>query len=110
MKDLIIGPDYTAWLGDLKSRIQRARSQAALAVNQEMVRLYHHLGSEILARQDRQGWGAKVIDRLAADLRAAFPDMKGLSSSNLKYMRFSPSYAPAPELVSNLLTNCLGST
>jgi predicted nuclease of restriction endonuclease-like (RecB) superfamily len=98
MTDLIVGPDYAAWLVDLKSRIQRARSQAALAVNQELVRLYHHLGSEILARQDRQGWGAKVIDRLAVDLRASFPDMKGLSASNLKYMRFFAELCPALQI------------
>jgi predicted nuclease of restriction endonuclease-like (RecB) superfamily len=94
MTDLIVGPDYAAWLVDLKSRIQRARSHAALVVNQELVRLYHHIGIEILARQDRQGWGAKVIDRLAVDLRAAFPDMKGLSASNLKYMRFFAELCP----------------
>jgi predicted nuclease of restriction endonuclease-like (RecB) superfamily len=98
MTDLLVGPEYAAWLVDLKSRIQRARSQAALAVNQEMVRLYHHIGSEILARQHRQGWGAKVIDRLATDLRAAFPDMKGLSASNLKYMRFFAELCPALQI------------
>ena len=98
MSDLVIGPDYAAWLADLKSRIQRARSQAALAVNQELVRLYHHLGSEILARQGRQGWGAKVIDRLAVDLAAAFPDMKGLSSRNLKYMKVFAELCPALQI------------
>ncbi len=98
MTDLIVGPDYAAWLVDLKSRIQRARTQAALAVNQELVRLYRHLGSEILARQDRQGWGAKVIDRLAVDLRAAFPDMRGLSASNLKYMRFFAELCPVLQI------------
>ena len=98
MTDLIAGPDYAAWLADLKTRIQRARSQAALAVNQELVRLYHHLGSEILARQDRQGWGAKVIDRLAVDLAAAFPDMKGLSSRNLKYMQVFAELCPALQI------------
>ena len=98
MTDLIAGPDYAAWLADLKTRIQRARSQAALAVNQELVRLYHHLGSEILARQDRQGWGAKVIDRLAVDLAAEFPDMKGLSSRNLKYMKVFAELCPALQI------------
>lgn len=58
------------------------------------MRLYHHIGTEILERQTRQGWGAKVIDRLAADLRAAFPEMKGFSSSNLKYMRFFAEKCP----------------
>jgi len=61
MSDQLIPADYASWLADLKSRIQRSRTQAALAVNQELMRLYHHIGSEILARQSRQGWGAKVM-------------------------------------------------
>jgi predicted nuclease of restriction endonuclease-like (RecB) superfamily len=59
-----------------------------------LVRLYHHIGAEILDRQSRQGWGAKVIDRLASDLREAFPEMKGFSNSNLKYMRFFAEMCP----------------
>ena len=59
------------------------------------MRLYHHIGSEILERQTRQGWGAKVIDRLASDLREAFPEMKGFSSFNLKYMRFFAQQCPS---------------
>jgi predicted nuclease of restriction endonuclease-like (RecB) superfamily len=98
MSDQLIPADYASWLADLKSRIQHSRTQAALAVNQELVRLYHHIGSEILARQGRQGWGAKVVDRLAADLRAAFPDMKGLSASNLKYMRYFAELCPSLQI------------
>jgi predicted nuclease of restriction endonuclease-like (RecB) superfamily len=81
-KDSIIPRDYADWLVSLKFCISGARQQATLAVNQELVRLYHHIGTEILERQSRQGWGAKVIDRLASDLREAFPEMKGFSSSN----------------------------
>ena len=58
----IIPADYAHWLISLKSRIVSAQQRAALAVNQELVQLYHHIGSEILERQTRQGWGAKVID------------------------------------------------
>jgi hypothetical protein len=83
----VIPRDYADWLASLKSHIPGARQRITLTVNQELVRLYHHIGAEILERQARQGWGAKVIDRLAADLRATFPEMKGFSSSNLKYMR-----------------------
>ncbi len=83
-----------AWLASLKSRISGTQQRAALAVNQELVRLYHHIGTEILDRQIRQGWGAKVIDRLAADLREAFPEMKGFSSRNLKYMKFFARMCP----------------
>jgi len=91
----IIPADYAHWLSSLKTRISGAQQRAALAVNQELVRLYHHIGSEILERQTRQGWGAKVIDRLASDLREAFPEMKGFSSSNLKYMRFFAQQCPS---------------
>jgi predicted nuclease of restriction endonuclease-like (RecB) superfamily len=94
MSDPPVRDDYAAWLAEVKSRIQRARSQAALAVNQELIRLYHHLGTEILERQQRQGWGAKVIDRLAVDLGESFPDMKGLSSRNLKYMKVFAEVCP----------------
>jgi len=87
MTDLPVPDDYTRWLSNLKSEIQGARARAVLAVNQQMVRLYHRIGMEILERQRRQAWGAKVIDRVSRDLREAFPDMKGLSSTNLKYMK-----------------------
>lgn len=78
---------YVEWLAALKQRIGSARQRATLAVNRELVQLNWHIGRDILARQAEQGWGAKVIDRLAHDLRTAFPDMKGLSPRNLKYMR-----------------------
>ncbi len=84
----LLPADYADWLTSLKQRIRSARQRALLAANDEQIRLYHDIGREILDRQGKQGWGAKVIDRLSADLRAAFPDMKGLSTSNLKYMRF----------------------
>jgi predicted nuclease of restriction endonuclease-like (RecB) superfamily len=78
---------YAEWLAELKSRIHAAQQRAALAVNHELVALYWQIGTDILIRQAKQGWGAKVVDRLAADLRAAFPTMKGFSPRNLKYMR-----------------------
>lgn len=78
---------YADWLLDLKSRIHTAQQRAALAVNRELVLLYWQIGRDILARQAEQGWGAKVIERLAHDLRAAFPEMKGFSRANLMYMR-----------------------
>ncbi len=78
---------YGDWLADLKDRIHIAQQRATLAVNRELVLLYWQIGRDILARQADQGWGAKVIDRLAHDLRAAFPEMKGFSRANLMYMR-----------------------
>jgi predicted nuclease of restriction endonuclease-like (RecB) superfamily len=79
--------DYRAWLSDLKLQVERARQRAATSVNRELVSLYWQIGRQILERQQRAGWGAKVIDQLARDLRGAFPDMRGFSPRNLKYMR-----------------------
>ncbi len=85
---------YDELLRDLKARIEQAQVRAALAVNRELVLLYWSIGRDILVRQQQQGWGAKVIDRLAVDLRHAFPEMKGFSPRNLKYMRaFADAYA-----------------
>jgi predicted nuclease of restriction endonuclease-like (RecB) superfamily len=85
---------YSDWLVSLKRRIQGTRQRAVLAANEEQIRLYHDIGRDILDRQRQQGWGARVIDRLAADLRAAFPGMKGLSASNLKYMKYFAQECP----------------
>ena len=82
-----LGGTYEEWLVSLKERIASAQTRASLAVNRELVLLYWQLGREILDRQQRHGWGAKVVDRLARDLRHAFPDQKGFSPRNLKYMR-----------------------
>ena len=82
-----ISSGYSSFLQDLKHRIRSARTRAALAANRELVLLYWQIGRDILERQEREGWGAKIIERLAKDLRAEFPDMKGFSPRNLKYMR-----------------------
>ncbi len=78
---------YADWLSSLKNQIQQTQQRATLAVNRELVALYWHIGQDILQRQAQQGWGAKVIERLAHDLKTAFPDMKGFSRANLMYMR-----------------------
>jgi len=90
---------YTDWLADLKTRIHTAQQRAALAVNLELVLLYWQIGRDILERQAQQGWGAKVIERLAHDLRTAFPDMKGFSRANLMYMRAFAEAWPDAEIV-----------
>ena len=94
---------YAEWLLDLKSRIHIAQQLAALAVNRELVLLYWQIGRDILARQAEQGWGAKVIERLAHDLREAFPEMKGFSPRNLKYMRAFAEAWPDAEFVQAVL-------
>ncbi|MBE9125693.1 MULTISPECIES: PDDEXK nuclease domain-containing protein [unclassified Coleofasciculus] len=92
-----IPENYDDFLHDLKERIRSAQVRAALSVNRELVLLYWQLGQDILTRQRQQGWGAKVIDRLASDLQKEFPDMKGFSPRNLKYMRaFAEAYPNEP--------------
>lgn len=83
----LVPEGYESWVVELKQRIQTAQQRAALSVNRELVLLYWQIGRDILDRQQAQGWGAKVIDRLANDLTTAFPDMKGFSRRNLLYMR-----------------------
>ena len=94
---------YAALLGELKERIRSARLRAALAVNQELVLLYWSIGRDILARQLDEGWGARVIDRLSADLRRDFPEMTGLSARNLKYMRAFAEAHPDREVVQQVV-------
>ena len=79
--------EYKNWLSDLKNRIRSARQKALLAVNKELVLLYWQIGHEILLRQERCGWGAKIVNQLSTDLKKAFPDMQGFSRTNLLYMR-----------------------
>ncbi|WP_374324955.1 DUF1016 N-terminal domain-containing protein [Azonexus sp.] len=94
---------HADWLADLKTRIHTAQQRATLAVNRELVLLYWQIGRDILARQSEQGWGAKVIDRLAEDLRQAFPAMKGFSPRNLKYMRAFAEAWPDEAIVQGVL-------
>jgi len=79
--------EYPVLLAHLVTEVRSAQQRAVLAVNRELVILYWEIGRAILAAQAREGWGAKVIDRLAADLRREFPEMRGFSPRNLKYMR-----------------------
>lgn len=94
---------YADWLAELKSRIHTAQQRAALAVNRELVSLYWQIGCDILTRQAEQGWGARVVERLAHDLRTAFPDMKGFSPRNLKYMRAFAEAWPDESIVQQVV-------
>ncbi len=97
---------YPELLAELKERIRTARVRAGLAVNRELVMLYWQIGRDILIRQEALGWGAGVILRLADDLRREFPDIKGFSPRNLKYMRQLaeswPDVSIVPQLVAQI--------
>ena len=79
--------NYAALIQTLKTEISQARIRAHLSVNKEMITLYWRIGSQILERQDKEGWGTKVIENISNDLRKEFPEMKGLSARNLVYMQ-----------------------
>jgi predicted nuclease of restriction endonuclease-like (RecB) superfamily len=85
--EIIKSNDYARFLSDLKENIKTSQYRAVQQVNKRLITLYHHIGSEIIKMQSEKGWGSKVIDQLSKDLKSAFPNMKGFSSSNLKYMR-----------------------
>ncbi|MBD2090665.1 DUF1016 domain-containing protein [Microcoleus sp. FACHB-1515] len=94
--------DYDDFFRSLKERIRSTQVKAALAVNRELVLLYWQIGREILQRQQEEGWGAKVIERLARDLRLEFPDIAGFSRTNLLYMRAFAEAYPDESIVHQL--------
>jgi predicted nuclease of restriction endonuclease-like (RecB) superfamily len=79
--------DYAALLAEVKERVRSAQYEALKVVNKELVVLYWDIGRLIVERQDREGWGKSVVERLANDLRNEFPGVKGFSVQNLWYMR-----------------------
>lgn len=90
---------YESFLKNLKERIISERLKTLLSANAAMIMLYWEIGKSILSRQQSEGWGAKVIDRLSHDLKTAFPDMSGFSPRNLKYMRKFAQAWPDREIV-----------
>ena len=103
--DIIVGDNEvgkSTILEELKTKIRQAQYKAVISANKEMIFLYWDIGKTILIQQERQGWGTKVIDRLAADLRHEFPEMKGFSARNLKYMRAFAEAYPDKQFVQQL--------
>ena len=82
-----ITADYATFLAEVKGRIHSARLNAGRAVNRELVLLYWDIGRGIVEKQQAAGWGESVVERLAADLRAEFPNMRGFSANNLWLIR-----------------------
>ncbi|MFH0790356.1 MAG: PDDEXK nuclease domain-containing protein [Candidatus Omnitrophota bacterium] len=95
--------DYASLLSELKERIRRERLRIVFAGNTAMVFLYWDIGSNILSKQKKEGWGTKVIDRLSADLGREFPGMKGFSPRNLKYMRAFAAAWPDKTIVQQVV-------
>lgn len=103
MNQNIVNQAYSKFLSELKERVASSRYKAALSVNRELMLLYHHIGIQILEAQSKQGWGAKVIDQVSKDLATEFPEIKGFSVRNLKYMRKFAEEYPDNQFVQEVL-------
>jgi predicted nuclease of restriction endonuclease-like (RecB) superfamily len=94
---------YESFLKELKERIRSAQLRASIAVNSELVLLYWSIGRDILAKQKLEGWGSKIIEKLAQDLTQSLPGMTGLGARNLKYMRAFAEAYPKKEFVQQVV-------
>ena len=93
-------PDwYGEMLVSIKELVANGRRQVMFTANVQMSMMYYRIGQIILQRQNDEGWGSKVVDRLSADLKNAFPEMHGFSPRNLKYMRRFCEIWPDEEIV-----------
>jgi predicted nuclease of restriction endonuclease-like (RecB) superfamily len=99
----LIPNDYGEFLEALKRRVHEAQLRASLSANRELVLLYWGIGADIRARQAAGGWGSKVVERLARDLRREFPQMQGFSPRNLHYMRAFAEAWPEAGFVQEVL-------
>ena len=82
-----MGDSYLQFIEEIKKEIQKQRISVVMNANAGMICLYWRIGRAILEKQEEEGWGTKVIDRMSKDLKTAFPEMSGFSSRNIKYMR-----------------------
>ncbi len=105
-------PDYAALLTDIRQRVRQAQTRAVMAVNAELIRLYWEIGSLIVGRQQHEGWGARVIPRLARDLHNELPEEKGFSERNIKRMlaffRAYPHLGKVPQPVAQMDSEAQG--
>ena len=83
----IVQDIYQSFLKDIKERILSAQYEALRAVNKELIALYWDLGSMIVERQEKEGWGKSVVEMLSEDLQKEFSGIKGFSAANLWRMR-----------------------
>ncbi|MFI5343419.1 MAG: DUF1016 N-terminal domain-containing protein [Chlamydiales bacterium] len=94
---------YTKFITSLKDKIRSSQIKAAVVVNRELIKLYWEIGKEIVEKQKKEGWGSKVLERVAKDLQNEFPGIEGFSRTNLfRTKAFYNAYAKVPQLVGQL--------
>ncbi len=95
--------EYENFIIEIKKQIQISQTKAIIKVNQELIILYFNIGKIIFQKQEKLGWGAKVIDNLSSDIKVTFPGLGGFSSRNIKRMvRFYKEYEKVPPVVAQL--------
>ena len=94
---------YLKFIEEVKSEMQKQRISVVLNANSSMTCLYWNIGRDILKKQEEEGWGTKIIDRMAKDLKDAFPEMSGFSPRNIKYMRKFADSWPDFEIVQRVV-------
>ncbi len=104
MESKLVTTEYKQWLGDLKNRLRQVQLKAAVQVNTALLEFYWELGAEIVEKQKQAAWGSGFLEQLSHDLMNEFPDMKGFSYRNLRYIRGWVLFFMAPE--QKLATGC----
>ena len=82
-----ITQEYKAWLNELKSKVRSAQLKTSVAINSAIISFYWELGKMISEKAGLSNWGDKILEQVSKDLKDEFPDMKGLSRTNLSYAR-----------------------
>lgn len=86
-QSLTADKEYKQWLADIKEKVRKTQIKAVVKVNTELLNFYWELGADIISKQTNTKWGDGFLFQLSKDLTAEFPDMKGFSPSNLKYIK-----------------------
>jgi predicted nuclease of restriction endonuclease-like (RecB) superfamily len=99
--------DFSAWVSALKAKIHAVRNKLAFAINVQILELYWEIGKEIAEKQEKSGWGSGFIDRIAAELKHEFPEVKGFSRRNVYavlqwYKFYSVKYPFVPHHVAQI--------
>jgi predicted nuclease of restriction endonuclease-like (RecB) superfamily len=102
-KTEVSAANYKKFITSLKTKIRSAQIKGAIAVNRELIKLYWDMGKDVVEKQGQEGWGSKVLERVAKDLQNEFPGVEGFSRTNLFRMKaFYTAYAKVPQLVGQL--------
>ena len=83
----MIDPNYIDWLNSIKQQFRSSQAKAAVRVNESLLSFYWSLGRDIVSMHADSKWGSSFFDTLSLDLRAEFPNQKGFSVTNLKYVK-----------------------